>query len=199
MIVPATLTVLFVLLAGYSVVDALKPNLFHRISALLHIVMAVVMALMWWPLWTELPLMPQLIIFAAATVMYLAVASALALKKVTLAQIAGHSFPNLLYHAAMFASMTWMVWAMGETLTGRAPGAVLGLLFVSVLAGCAGIFAVDAALTPAPHVAPTAGRAGRTLNWLQGRKAEMFASALMCLGMLAMMVPMLIGGGHQHG
>lgn len=199
MIVPAMLTVLFVLLAGYSVVDAFKPNLFHRLSALLHIVMAGVMALMWWPLWTELPLMPQLIIFAVAAVMYLAVASALALKKVTLAQIAGHSFPNLLYHAAMFASMTWMVWAMGETLTGRAPGAVLGLLFVSVLAGCAGIFAVEAALTPAPLSAPTAGRARRALSWLQGRKAEMFASALMCLGMLAMMVPMLIGGGHQHG
>ena len=107
------LTLTFAALAAYGTWRAVRaPRVTGRVSHLLHVVMAVAMAVMAWPRGMEAPAAPQIAFFTAATLWYPAVALLGRDRTSSRARELAHAFP----HAAAMAGMAWMLVAMDRAM-----------------------------------------------------------------------------------
>lgn len=110
------LTVLFAAVALHGVHGILRPvspsgtGRTDTVNGLLHAAMAVAMAVMVWPAGTDVPALPQTVLFSAAALWFAARA---ALRQQNRAADAAH--------AVMAAGMAWMVTVMGHAMTPGAP------------------------------------------------------------------------------
>lgn len=107
-------TVLFVVAAGIFVTALASGRASgpRRVSELLHVVMAVAMAVMAWPRGADLPTTGPMIFFLLAMMWF-----------VTAAVIEPDHWPANIYHAAMMLAMGWMYAAMnGQILPGHGGG-----------------------------------------------------------------------------
>ena len=116
-----------------------------------HLLMAVVMLAMVWPWWRAIAWLPQLVVFAVATVWFLAVWLGQVLGRFEQDQLGGHPAWHQLVHALMMGSMTWMVAVMppmphgaGHAHSMSTLGIVAGIVLTALLLITAVLLAVDA-------------------------------------------------------
>ncbi|WP_449276666.1 DUF5134 domain-containing protein [Leucobacter sp. GX24907] len=186
-------TVLFSALTVYSVlrvfVDGSRS--LQAIGHALHAVMAADMATMAWLWWAAIPSTPQLVFFVTAAVWYAIMLVLQASRRVSRRTLGGHGAWHQAVHVVMMLAMVWMVAVMadadpsasghdhsalpiGAALTGVAVTAgliVAGAVFVVEFVDCV--------------------RGGKR-TWA-GHTGDVASGALMCLGMAAMCLPMLVG------
>lgn len=119
------LTGLFAVIALHGLFSVLRPAdgrtdrpVTDVVGNLLHTVMAVAMAVMVWPVGMDVPVMPQVLLFAAAALWFLTLA--------VLPHHPGGAVPGAgpaqarlpcVLHAAMAGAMAWMVNAMAGSMT----------------------------------------------------------------------------------
>jgi hypothetical protein len=124
------LTVLFVLVAGYALLRAVRAAVWEdRVTHLLHAVMGVAMALMAWPWGARQPAAPQAVFFGLAAAWFVALAALpgpaawrSAAHGGTVSRRWGHALP----HAVMMGAMAWMLEAMPPMSHTRSPGSGTG-------------------------------------------------------------------------
>jgi hypothetical protein len=107
-----TVTILFVISAGECLVTtfARRRNPTIVVGNLLHVLMALAMAVMAWPWGAQLPTTPPMVFFLLAAVWFLTV---------IIRARSGPQFRNL-YHLVMMLSMAWMYALMnGNVLPGQ--------------------------------------------------------------------------------
>lgn len=185
---PFALTAVFVLLTGYAALRAICARTGAEVAAqLCHLVMAAVMALMVWPVWTRLPVAPQLAFFGLVSAWFVWCAIS---PPPPPESGAGQRAPAVL-HAVMNVAMVWMIAAMaGGDGSGHhhddgiaMPVALLGLALTAALIVAAVAHVVGAVSEPT-------GGSTRRRPW---RTADAVAGAAMCIGMVAMTYPMSVG------
>lgn len=175
-------TVVFVGLAGYAAIGLVRARRGDDMVAQgCHLLMAVAMAFMLWPLWSLVPVVPATGVFAAMTVWF------------GVHALRAHTGDGRLAHAAhavMSAAMVWMVVAMADMPIegGHQHGGpltlvtVVGLVVTVALLIVGAVLAVDALAAFREHP-----------DRIRDAGTDMVAGALMCLGMVAMAWPMSIG------
>lgn len=116
-------TVVFAALAAYSifriVVELRQPLLIVGHS--LHVLMAVAMAVMAWPMWTALPVTPQLVLFGGATIWFLLLCLFQARTTIPQRAVGEHGPWHQAGHAVVMSAMVWMVAAMRPPGDGGSP------------------------------------------------------------------------------
>lgn len=186
-------TVAFSVLTAYSgfrvSADFARP--LQAIGHALHAVMAADMVAMAWPWWVSIPGAAQLVFFVFAALWYVIVFVLQLSRSVTKDMLGGHSAWHQIVHVVMMLAMVWMVAVMGDADPSgsghnhsalSAGGAVSGVLVTAGLIVAGVILVVD------------------SLDWVRagkrtwaGHGGEGAAGAVMCLGMAAMCLPMLVG------
>lgn len=158
------------------------------VGHILHAAMSLDMIAMAWPWWERIDWLSQMILFAVATLWFLALWMLGANHKETYRRLVGtHPSWHQAMHALMMGAMTWMVAVMspgdhGSThahaiTTGEAR---LGVALTAALLLAGAVTAVDASRR--------LGRGDRTVS---GKAVENAASSVMNLGMAAMCALML--------
>lgn len=193
-------TSLFSFLAAYSFIRTITDfrNPYQSVGHFLHAAMSVVMAVMAWPWWNALPAIPQIIFFSAATLWYLVMLIMQTTGKVTQQSLGGHSTWHQAVHAIMMLAMVWMVAVMAamdhaaqpEHSGGHAghhhdalsaPAALTGVAVTAALIIAGVIFTVEYITC-----------SKKTSNAWRGHAGELASGGLMCLGMAAMCLPMIV-------
>ncbi|QTV80358.1 DUF5134 domain-containing protein [Microbacterium sp. NIBRBAC000506063] len=160
----------------------------------LHAVMALVMAIMPWPIWTTVPVSPQLILFAAASAWFVLLGVLQARRTVTRRMLGGHGSWHQIAHAVMMLAMVWMVVVMIPSPPGATPE-VGGAHAHAMLSGPVVLSGV--AITAALVVVAVIQTAeliecvrGRARTWF-GHTGDVATGAVMGFGMAAMCWTML--------
>ncbi|MGO1736617.1 MAG: DUF5134 domain-containing protein [Leucobacter sp.] len=192
-VVQWTFTILFSLLTAYSVLrvflDWSRP--LQAIGHVLHAVMAVDMAAMAWPWWTAIPGAPQLVFFVIAAIWYVIMLALQASRRVSRRLLGGHSAWHQAVHVVMMLAMVWMVAVMVDadpSASGHdhsalpVDAALAGVVLTAGLIIAGAIFVVEFV---------DCVRGGKR-TWA-GHTGDVGTGALMCLGMTAMCLPMLVG------
>lgn len=191
-------TLVFVVLAIYSTVRmfADRSRLLASIGHGLHVVMSVDMAAMAWPWWSELPGTPQIVFFSAAAGWFALMLLSQCFSSAPRWCSDGHGPWHQIMHVVMMLTMVWMVVAMAGMgsmagMDSMASGHHHSMMSPSVALGgvaLTGGLIVAAMISLAELVESPHGH-GR---FWSGHSSEAAAGALMCLGMAAMCLPMLV-------
>lgn len=210
-VIAVLLSVVFVVTGAYSIYGiATSHTARDRISYGAHTLMSAAMFCMIWPWGQELFLLPQIVIFTAATVWFIVLAAAPASPEGHLATGHHDGRRRLLYHAGMMAAMVVMAFAMigmnsgmrssassmdmgsmpGMDMSGSG-GGMVSPLWVSVVSlalaiafGIAALYFIGSTLksATAEHASERSGRR---------RTADASWNLLMAVGMAALFIPMI--------
>ncbi|MFC4627451.1 DUF5134 domain-containing protein [Promicromonospora alba] len=189
------LTALFLVTATYSgCLLLLERRPLAAVGHLLHIGMSLGMVLMCWPWWSQLPVLPQLIVFGGAAGWFALVYLAQVSRRIPRRAAGDHGPVHQALHAMMMLAMVWMVAAM--TSAPGSPVATSGYAHtaMSVPVVLAGVVMVTALVVAGVLFLLDCAEAARTC-WHVHRShtLESASGSLMSLGMVAMCWPMLVG------
>ncbi len=108
------LSLMFAVPVAYGVWKSVSPGagIAERVDHLLHAVMGVLMIAMAWPWGMDLPVLPQVVLFGAGALWFVAAAPFRAP-----GTSRGRAVSASLPHVVMMAAMAWMVAAMGSSGT----------------------------------------------------------------------------------
>lgn len=190
----ALLAVLFVGTTVFFMVTALRGSgTAARIGDAIHVLMSVAMFAMIWEWGMALPALPQIVLFLAATAWF-AVLALLPNPPSAHSATAGGVRWMWANHAVMMLAMAWMLWAMLEAMSGgdhaghtagHAPASTLALITGLPLV----VLLLAALAVQIGDLLSGLGRQRGTRD--RAHRARDAANALMGIGMIAMMLPLL--------
>lgn len=207
------LTILFFVTAVYAAAWILRANgIRDRIGYAIHLVMSAAMLIMVWPWGMNFALIPQAVVFSAATVWFLVQFLLPGTPRHDRETADGHhdARRSLLYHAAMMAAMVFMAVGMSTMRAGDGAGGSMNMgsmpgmdmsgsagsgaafpVWVAVLSLVCAIGFGIAALYFVGSLLAAATSAERSSRPARLRSANAGWNLLMAAGMAALFAPMI--------